>query len=139
MFSSAVSKNPGLLEKKKSCLEKHNFALFVHPSIFGKSEDVPTPARYTKGELGHVHGETSLHLYLSPADAKVVIEKGWAERHRLARAQPWYFGKMKYMWGIGDSFLIIYAPRDQEELDILKRLIRASAEYMTGRDDIKEP
>lgn len=93
----------------------------------------------SKGELGHIHGDTSLHLYLSPEDAKVVIEKGWAQRHRLARTQPWWLGHKKFICGIGDTFLLIYAPRDESELRVLSTLIRASARFMTGSDDIVLP
>ena len=92
-----------------------------------------------EGELGHIHGETSLHLYLSPADAKVIIKKGWAERHRCARTQPWWFGGVKNMWCIGDSFLLVYAPRNDEELEVLGTLIRASAMFMTGEQQVIKP
>lgn len=139
LFSSIVLKNPNLLEQKLSSLEKHNIALFVHPNLLAKPDNLPEPAVVSKGELGHIHGDTSMHLYFSPADAKVIIEKGWGERHRCARTQPWWFGGKKYMFNIGDTFLIVYAPRDEQELDVLRTLIRASARYMTGDETVVEP
>lgn len=36
------------------------------------------------------------------------------------------------MWNIGDTFLIVYAPRNDEEFDVLQTLIKASARFMTG-------
>lgn len=129
--------NPDFLEQRLSSLEKHHSALFVHPSLFENGSVLPETATATKGEIGHIHGESSLHLYLSPADARVVIEKGWAQRHRLARTQPWWYpGKKKFVCGIGDTFLLIYAPRDDAELRVLNVLLRASARFMTGREDI---
>ncbi|OCT53367.1 hypothetical protein CLCR_10510 [Cladophialophora carrionii] len=139
IFSSFVKANPHLLQERLSHAEKHNLALFVHPSLMSKPDNLPEVAPIFKGEIGHVHGESSLHLYFSPADAKIIIEKGWAERHRCARTQPWWFGGIKAMWGIGDSFLIVYAPRNEAELDVLKTLIRASAMWMTGEQPIVKP
>ena len=43
------------------------------------------------------------------------------------------------MWGIGNSFLIVYAPRNEEELGVLKTLIKASAMWMTGEQLIVKP
>ena len=130
--------NPKLLQQRLSGFEKHHFALFVHPGLLAKPANLPDTALVSNGELGHIHGDTSLHLYFSQADAKVIIEKGWAQRHRLARTQPWYFGGGKHMWNIGDTFLLVYAPRDETELDVLRTLIRASAKFMTGEEDVAE-
>ncbi|EXJ94999.1 hypothetical protein A1O1_00117 [Capronia coronata CBS 617.96] len=139
LLSSAVQNNPKLLQQRLSEFEKHHIALFVHPSLFSKPANLPETAIRSRGELGHIHDETSLHLYFSPADAKVIIEKGWAERHRCARTQPWWFGCKKFMFKIGDTFLLLYAPRDEAEFGVLKTLIRASARFMTGQEDIAEP
>jgi hypothetical protein len=104
-----------------------------------RPDRLPEIAPIFKGELGHLHGESSLHFYFSPPDARVIIEKGWAGRHRLSKTQPWWLGGIKAMWGIGNSFLIVYAPRDADELDVLKTLIKASAVWMTGQQQIVKP
>lgn len=130
--------NPKLLQQRVSGVEKHHNALFVHPSLLAKSAHLPEAATVSKGELGHIHGETSLHLYFSPADAKVIMQRGWAQRHRCARTQPWWLGGMNNMWNIGPTFLIVYAPRDEAEVDVLRTLIRASARFMTGEQDVVE-
>ncbi|KIX02063.1 uncharacterized protein Z518_08002 [Rhinocladiella mackenziei CBS 650.93] len=139
LFSSAVTNNPKLLQKRVSGVEKHHSALFVHPSLLSKPENLSDTARISNGELGHIHGDTSLHLYFSPPDARVIIEKGWAQRHRLARTQPWWFGGGKNWWQIGETFLLIYAPRNEYEVDVLRTLIRASARFMTGEEGLVEP
>ncbi|KAJ9496260.1 hypothetical protein H2202_008218 [Exophiala xenobiotica] len=139
LFTSVVMRNPRLLQQKLSSLEKHNIAIFVHSNLLSKPDNLPEVAVVSEGELGHIHGDASMHLYFSPADAKVIIEKGWAERHRCARTQPWWLGGNKYKWKIGESFLIVYAPRDEEELEVLQILIRASARFMTGDETVVAP
>ncbi|KAK6382955.1 hypothetical protein LTS17_003625 [Exophiala oligosperma] len=135
------SQNPGpsMNAQNLSSLEKHNIALFVHPSLLAKPQNLPKVATVSRGELGHIHGDASMHLYFSPADAKEIIEKGWAERHRCARTAPWWLGGRKYSWKIGDTFLIVYAPRNEEELEILQTLLRASARFMTGEETVVAP
>jgi len=141
MFEAAVTQNPQLLEEKISHYEHHHQALFVRESIL-KAPDaktkLPQTAIEAQGEHGHIHNDGSLHLYFSPSDAKVIIEKGWGERHRLARQQPFYLGSKKYMFGIGPTYLMIYAPRDQGEFAVVKTLAKNSIKFMTGREDIED-
>jgi hypothetical protein len=54
-----------------------------------------------------------------------VIERGWAERHPLSgvsKAIP-----------LPKEYLLVYAPTDDEELDIVERIMSASIAYMTNR------
>ncbi|KIW16315.1 hypothetical protein PV08_06366 [Exophiala spinifera] len=139
LFTSLVLRNPRSLQQSVSSLEKHNLALFVHPSLLSKSENLPEVATVSRGELGHMHGDASMHLYFSPADAKEIIEKGWAERHRCAREAPWWLGGRRNSWKIGHTFLIVYAPRNEEELEVLQVLLRASARFMTGDEMVVAP
>jgi hypothetical protein len=136
LFSAFVAANPKVLEQRLSQVEKHNYALCLHPEVVGKATDLPEIVRKCYGELGHIHCDTSLHLYFSPADAKVVIEKGWAQRHRCARRQVW---GAENMFGIGITFLIVYAPRNAAELEVLATLIRVSAAFISGGRDIARP
>ena len=48
-------------------------------------------------------------------------------------------GGGKHWWNIGETFLMVYAPRDEEEVDVLRTLIRASTRFMTGEEDVAEP
>jgi len=47
-----------------------------------------------------------MHMIFGPSDARTVIEKGWGERHPLSGVYP----------GLPVTYLMIYAPRDQEEV-----------------------
>ena len=68
-------------------------------------------------EFAHLHPATdgSLHMALPPAIVDAVIADGWAERHPLA-------GKH----GLPNNIVMVYGPRDDEELEVVAALVRAS-------------
>ncbi len=71
-------------------------------------------------EFCHVHagGDLSLHAMLPVSLADAAIEAGWAERHFLAltgQAPP--------------TVVMIYAPRDEHERDVVLGLVRASYRF----------
>lgn len=69
-------------------------------------------------EAFHIHGvtDTSIHAVLPPERAKEVIEKGWGEPHTYADF---------------DTQIMLYAPRNSEETDILVGLLSESVEFST--------
>jgi hypothetical protein len=74
-------------------------------------------------EIGHMHGsDGSLHLNLAPKDAKLVLERGWGQRHPLA-------GTVLYL---GD--VMVYAPKSEDELEVVKKITRAAAKFMLGEE-----
>lgn len=106
------------LEEGTSCFEKHGTGLF---SNFPKR-------RTCRGEICHAHpSDGSLHLTLHPADAKTMLEAGWGERHPLAKG-GWF---EKFVPG---GFVMIYAPRDEQELEVVMELIRAAAWWVGGEE-----
>ncbi len=90
------------------------------PAVFAAAPPTRAPwLRASRYEAGHVHAsDGSLHLVLRPADAKAVIEAGWGERHPLAGVQP---------FGLPRFYLMIYGPRDEQELAIVRMLFRRAA------------
>ena len=53
---------------------------------------------------------------------RVVIKRNWGERHGLSGT---YFGlPLEYTW--------IYAPRNDEELDMVEKFMVAGIKFMTG-------
>jgi phospholipase/carboxylesterase len=68
-------------------------------------------------EFAHLHPprDGSLHMTLQPAIVEKAIENGWAERHPLA-------GR----YGLPANIVMVYGPRDEEELAVVADLIRAS-------------
>ena len=76
-------------------------------------------------EFAHLHGPTdgSLHLMLPVSVARDAIENGWSELHPMARrgAAP-------------QTLVMLYGPRDREELEIVWRLIKASYAFARGEE-----
>lgn len=148
MFANVVTENRDLLESRLSLYERHNEALFVRASVLSASATAsssasktppgtpPRAAHVARGEVGHIHPDFSLHLYLSPADARVVIEKGWAEKHRLSKPES---ALVKNMFHLADTYLMVYGPRDVEEVEVVSVILRNSVRYMTGCEDVEVP
>jgi len=65
-------------------------------------------------------------MNLHPDDAKVVLERGWGERHPLSKG-----GWMKKY--VPREFIMVYAPRNEAELDIVCRIIEAAGFWVTGQ------
>jgi Family of unknown function (DUF5519) len=74
-------------------------------------------------EFAHLHpgADQSVHAMLPPALAEEAVEAGWAEVHPVAR-----------MGLIPSTAVMIYAPRDETELDVVERLVRASYDFARG-------
>ena len=109
-----------------STFEKHDEALF---SKFKTSTD---PDHHV--EIVHSHArDGSMHLHLHPEDMKIVLGKGWGERHPLARGRTWW-----WHWPCPRCFMLIYGPRDKAELQQVKSIIRAAAWWVSGVDSRKE-
>lgn len=121
----------GRLEVKKSHYELHNDALYVKDPSSDR-RDLPQTARVAKGEVMHIHPNRSLHVYLHPADARVVIEKGWGERHRLSRTWPWWMDWRQDFLGLTNTWIMIYGARDEKEVDIARRITREGVRWMLG-------
>jgi hypothetical protein len=90
------------------------------------SEGVPAGPRegFMIGrEFAHIHPlpDGSLHAALPPETAEEAVEKGWAEQHPVAR-----------MGYIPENVVMIYAPRDTQELEIVLGLVEESRRYAIG-------
>ena len=135
MLRSFAVADPAKLEIKKSHYELHNDALYVAQSLLDdpdRAAKLPNTARIAKGEAAHVHPDRSVHLYLHPADARVVIEKGWGERHRLSRTWPWWLGGGQGKLGLGYTWIMVYGARNQDEVEVTRRLIGEGVKFMLG-------
>lgn len=74
-------------------------------------------------EFAVVREDGSIHLMLPPAWGQEVINKGWATIHPLAR----------YMAGaIPPQTLILYAPRDETELQTILKVLDAAYWFARG-------
>ena len=89
-------------------------------------EDVstgPQEAFMIGREFAHIHPTTdgSLHAALPPEVAQEAIGKGWAEQHPVAR-----------MGYIPPNVVMIYAPRDAQEIEVVAGLVVEAYRYASG-------
>jgi len=115
-ISQLASQCPDL-ELKTSCFEKYSTGLFA-----------ADPQRRTcGGEICHAHpSDGSMHLTLHPADAKVLLEQRWGERHPLARG-----GWLERF--VPGGFVMVYAPRTEAEVEVVVQIIKAAAWWVADR------
>lgn len=118
VFEAAVEKRPDALGFELSHYEKRNRAITSrHP------EKGPAVAALSHGEIAHTHpADGSIHLILSPTDARTAIDAGWAERHPMSGV----------LAELPVVYLAVYPPRDREELKVVESLLDASVRYMVG-------
>ena len=89
-------------------------------------EDVsagPPEAFIIEREFAHIHPmpDGSLHAALPPEVAQEAVEKGWAEQHPGAR-----------MGYIPQNVVMIYAPRNAEEIEVIAGLVVEAYRYAGG-------
>ncbi|OOG00958.1 hypothetical protein ASPCADRAFT_125961 [Aspergillus carbonarius ITEM 5010] len=148
-----VSQHPETLYEGTSCFEKHSTGVFCtgpttapnphHTSSTTKERDIDISStiltrphqwrhrRTCNGEVCHAHpSDGSLHLTLHPADVKLVIERGWGQRHPLTRESWWWC----YLRTVPTGFVMVYAPRNREELETVLEIIRAAAWWVSGEE-----
>ena len=91
-------------------------ALWLRPGVPAG----PAEAFLIGREFAHLHPDpdSSLHLCLPPAWVNDVLEQGWGELHPVAR-----------MGLIPATAVMVYAPRDRDELGVVTRILRASHRF----------
>jgi phospholipase/carboxylesterase len=74
-------------------------------------------------EFAHIHpaSDGSLHMVLAPDVVQDVIENGWGERHPLAG-----------QYGLPGNIVMVYGPRDEDELAVVEDLVRVSHAHAVG-------
>ncbi|KAL2141217.1 hypothetical protein VTI28DRAFT_2676 [Corynascus sepedonium] len=117
-LTTAVARDGAGKEQRRfvtatSCLEKHGFALFARRplNVCGN------------GEICHIHtSDRSMHLNLHPDDIREVLDKGWGQRHPMAW-EGWVRSP------VPRTFTMIYAPRDEDDLKVVCKIIEAAIWY----------
>ena len=82
----------------------------------------PAEAFITGREFAHLHAlpDSSLHMVLPEPLATAAIEAGWGELHPLAGT------------AVPATTLLVYAPRDPDEIDVILGLVERSYEFACG-------
>ena len=108
-----------------SCFEKHGTGLFSTSPAYRTNHRC-------KSEICHAHpSDGSMHMTLHPADAKIVLESCWGERHPLSRG-----GRFERFVPAG--FVMVYAPRDEGGVETVMRIVRAAAWFVSGESALTE-
>lgn len=135
-IAAVVTANASLLRLEPSMLEGRTYnALWLAVDDDVSDGGIPPMLRRTKGEFLHPHREGSSHGIFSLTDAARLIELGWAERHPLTGSQT--------AFGLPWSYVLIYAPRDEEDLAVWKNIIMAAVRFVAAASkrvvDVKAP
>jgi hypothetical protein len=114
--------DPKTLTTGRSLIERQGPALFLQEEVMEWAA-WHDRAKGAEREVAHVHElEGSMHLFLSARDAEIVLNQGWGERHPLS-------GRSLMGNGLGPGFIMVYAPRDEKEVETIMRIVRASVRY----------
>lgn len=117
VFKNELATRSDVVEKQ-SQYERHHPALYAQPLV-----DCGLSA---SGEVGHFHRpQGSLHLHLRPADARVVIDRGWGELHSLSGRRA----------NLPESYTLIYAPRSEDEVAVIASILRATLDWASDPSD----
>jgi hypothetical protein len=83
----------------------------------------PADAFMAGREFAHFHprSDHSLHAMLPVEVARAAVDSGWAEQHPVAR-----------LGLIGEGAVMLYAPRDDDELEVIEQLVGISHRYARG-------
>jgi phospholipase/carboxylesterase len=81
-------------------------------------------------EFAHLHPpyDGSLHLSLPPELSRHAVEQGWAELHPMARRGM-----------IPPTIVMVFGPRDEAELEVVKELVAASFRFAHGGEEGPQP
>lgn len=74
-------------------------------------------------EFGHIHPDSSMHLWLPVERAREVAAQGWGELH------PWV-GRDNFWGGV----VMVWAPESPEDVAVSVRLIVDAYNFVTGED-----
>jgi len=85
----------------------------------------PAEAFFVDGEFAHLHPgkDQSLHVCLPAELAGAACEAGWAEPHILVASGA-----------LPRTHVMVYAPRDKTELDVVGSLVEAAHRFATGQE-----
>ena len=85
--------------------------------------DAGPPEAFISGrEFAHLHAlpDSSLHMVLPEPLATAAVEAGWGELHPLAGVT------------VPPTTVLVFAPRDLEEIDVVLGLLQRSYEFALG-------
>jgi hypothetical protein len=118
LVKGLASSHPGVLECKLSHTEgKSTDGLYARKDV--ETLNPLARDRILDHEIAHAHpADNSLHVWLSEADARKVIEAGWGLRFPLTFVHK--------------GWTMVYAPRNDEELEVVESIVKAGVAFIAG-------
>ncbi|NUT97494.1 MAG: phospholipase [Saccharothrix sp.] len=110
---------PGVFTGPSQVSEPASLALRLHHPT-GPWEAFLHPST---DEFGHVHRAGFLHLTVPKPLVEPLLTTGWAEAHPISRRPEW-----------PDTIVMLYAPRDEDELAVATTVLRASWQQATSQE-----
>jgi hypothetical protein len=119
----AFSTFPNVIEHDTAISVPTSRALWLDEGVSAAHDDafMPTPG---SREFCHLHQDGSFHAVVDVAIENEILEKQWGVRH------------MYYHRGVKE--MLIYAPRNHDELIVSKKIIAESYRYASGDVDFVE-
>ena len=113
LLTGGTTRMPGVVEEPSRISVPGARALVLAPG----EPAGPPEAFLIEREFAHIHPDPdhSLHAMLPTETVSEAIAAGWAEPHPVALRGL-----------IPPTAVMLYAPRDEEELDVIERLVRAA-------------
>ena len=120
LFDAKVKEHAEEVEYALSHFEKR------HPAITLRNTTGRMGA-LAYGEIAHIHpSDYSMHMILHASDAAAAIDKGWAQRHGLAGLAV----------GLPETYVMVYAPRDRNDLLVIAELLEAAIAFAQQPDGV---
>ncbi|KAK4703057.1 hypothetical protein P7C70_g3160, partial [Phenoliferia sp. Uapishka_3] len=119
--------NPSALAPLSELMHIH-LSPFSFPFSYIPNACCPTPAPTDQDTYMPLPSPAaqSIHITLSPKDAVLAIERGWALRHPASGSPP------RPIPPLPKGMVLVFAPRDAEELEVMRRFCEASAAFGAG-------
>ena len=112
-------KYPSMLRLDRSITGLTTDAIYAHHELHTVDIDP-----VLGDEIAHVHPQdNSLHVWLSLADTRKVVDAGWGLRFPLASLKMCHGG-----------WTFLYAPRSDEEIDVVEEVVKARIRHLTGEE-----
>lgn len=108
---------PGVREEPTRISVSTTIAMWLDEDMEVGNLDAFMPTKKSR-EFTHLHLDGSIHTVVAKEIENEIISKKWGVRHM-------YYDK-------GVKEILVYAPRNMEEIEILKLVIIRSYEYATG-------
>lgn len=93
-------------------------AMWLDEDITDTPADGFMPPPPASREFSHLHLDGSIHVCLPEQDIESVLQAKWGEPHPYKKH--------------GVNEILVYAPQDDTQMQVLQQVIIASYEYVTG-------